>query len=276
MRFAVINDVQGNVSALRAVVAAIDEAAPPVERVVALGDLVGRGPHPNEVLEFLRERGIDSVRGNYDDAVAGNRADSGMDFPDPATEEADAQALGWTREVLTPENLLHLQNLPRDIRLFPGFGGVRVQRNTGDETVNEYRRNYFLRALFGGLVRQTRSLTKRVLLVHGSPRALNEFLREDTANTILQAVMRDASADVVITGHAGSSYHRTVGDVTFVGVGSVSGPRTPVGVAEYAIINVGETVETEFRRVEYDADQHLASLREASLPPSADFTPRPA
>jgi predicted phosphodiesterase len=124
---------------------------------------------------------------------------------------------------------------------------VAIKRNEQDERANEYRRTFVLRAIMGGAFRAPVSSTKRVLVVHGSTRALNEFVRGDTAHSILAVLARDIQADVLVTGHAASSFRRDAHGVTFVGVGPVDGP----GVAEFAIVNVGS----------------IEALRASGLPP---------
>jgi predicted phosphodiesterase len=265
VRFAVFANVQGNLVALRAVLDAIDGQRRAVDRIICAGDLVGLGPSPNEVLDSLREREVAAVRGNYDDALATRREDSGTDFPSPGAEQADARALSWTRQLLSPENLQYLEELPRDLRLTPGPSGTRVEKNQADEAASEYKRTFFVRALFGGAFRTPVSTSKRVLIVHGSTRALNEFVREDTANSILEAIARDTQADVLVSGHAGVSFRRDAFGISFIGAGSVSGPYASPGVAEFGIVNTGDQVEVEFERVTYDPSEEARLLAESGL-----------
>lgn len=251
MRFAVISDIHGNLSALEATLAAIDAVRPQVESVVCAGDVVGVGRQPNEVVELLRSRNIDSVRGNYDEAIVLGRSESGRDFASADAEAADADALERTRRLLTQENLAYLTGLPRDLTLSPAVGGVQVKADAGDERTNEYRKTFIMRALFGGLARQPVSTTRRIRVMHGSPRALNEIIRGDTANSILQAIARDAQADLLITGHAGVPFRRDVHEMTFIGVGQVSPSFDGPGVAEFAVIQVGQGIDVDFGRAEY-------------------------
>jgi hypothetical protein len=213
------------------------------------------------VLDLFRERQIEPVLGNYDEAIAHGRDSSGTDFPDLAGEEVDAAALAWTRRTLTPENLAYLQQVPRDLRLSRAPGGVRVDRNTGDQASKEYRRMWLSRTLFGGLARPPRMPGRRILVVHGSPRALNEFVRADTAGSILSAIADNAQADVMISGHAGEAFQRESNGMTFIGVGRVSG-----ATAQYAIVNFAEKVESEFGEVEYDRAAHARAVYESGLP----------
>lgn len=262
MRIAVISDPRGNLIALRAVLSAIDQAEGRLDGIVCAGDVVGLGPNPNEVIETLIERDIESVLGNYDDAVAFERLGSGRDFPDTRSEDVDNAAVEWTRKTLTPANLTYLQQLPRDIRVSPGGTGVSIKRNEQDERAGEYRRTFFLRALMGGAFRPPVSASKRVLVAHGSTRALNEFVRADTAHSILGVLARDMQADVLITGHAATSFRRDAHGATFIGVGPVDGP----GTAEYALVNVASDVEVTFDRARFDLAAHIDALRASGLP----------
>jgi predicted phosphodiesterase len=262
VRFAVISNINANLAALEAVLRAIDAQQLPVDRVLSAGDIVGRGPRPNEVVEVLRERGIEAVLGNYDDAVAFDRLSSGRDFPDARSQQEDDAAIAWTRNALTEENLDYLRHLPRDVRLLPGAGGTAVRRNEHDERTSEYRRTFFWRAMLGGAFRMPASATKRVLLVHGSTRALNEIIRPDTAGSILASLAREAQSDVLIFGHAGLGFRRDAHDVTFIGVGPVDGP----GSAEYALIDVSREVSVAFDAAEYDTRGYVEDLRRSGLP----------
>jgi predicted phosphodiesterase len=268
MRVAILSEIQGNLAALEAVLASVDELDPSPQRIISAGDVVGRGPHPNEVISLLREREIESVKGNYDDAVANARMGSGADFALARDAETDQLALTWTREILTAENLEFLQILPHDIRLSPSPGGVKVVKNEEDQRVAEYRRSFFMRALFGGFARTPPRVGRRTLVLHGSPRALNEFVREDTANSMLQAIAKDAHADVVISGHSGTCFQKSEGLMIFIGVGSVGNPRGVPGLAEYAVIDWGTEVLTIPVQVPYDAGLHLSAMRTCGLPPS--------
>ena len=64
MRIAIVADIHGNWRALQAVLADID--AHGVEEIYSLGDNIGYGPEPEEVVQALRERGVVSVMGNHE------------------------------------------------------------------------------------------------------------------------------------------------------------------------------------------------------------------
>jgi len=102
VRILVLSDIHGNLDALEACLG----AAGPYDTVVNLGDIVGYGASPNEVIERSRSLGKCFVRGNHDRATCGL-----MDLKD-FNPIAGLAAL-WTRDQLTPENLEWLRSLPQ-------------------------------------------------------------------------------------------------------------------------------------------------------------------
>jgi predicted phosphodiesterase len=102
MRALLISDIHANIDALEAVL----EAAPAHDVVWNLGDVVGYGAAPNEVIDRVQELGKTFVRGNHDRACSGQL--SLEDFNPIAS-----RAARWTREVLTPAHIDWLQHLAR-------------------------------------------------------------------------------------------------------------------------------------------------------------------
>lgn len=102
MRILILSDIHSNLEALEACLA----ATPPHDLVVNLGDVVGYGANPNEVIDRVRALGKIFVRGNHDKASAGL-----MDLRD--FNPIAGMAALWTRDQLTPENLDWLRALPQ-------------------------------------------------------------------------------------------------------------------------------------------------------------------
>ena len=75
---AVITDIHANLPALEASLARIRELG--IERIYCGGDLVGYGPHPNEVCALIEEREIPTIYGNYDHAIARDLDDCGCAY----------------------------------------------------------------------------------------------------------------------------------------------------------------------------------------------------
>ena len=127
MRVLLLSDIHSNLEALEACLA----AAPPHDLVVNLGDVVGYGASPNEVIAQVRSLGNTFVRGNHDKAASG-----GMELRD-FNPIAGLAAL-WTRDQLLPEHLKWLQALPQgpiQVSELPGVQFVHGSPVDEDEYV---------------------------------------------------------------------------------------------------------------------------------------------
>ena len=124
MRYALVSDIHANLEALTAVLKTID--AERVDKIVSLGDLVGYYTNPNECLEIIRGRAIESVAGNHD------RAASGLKEPTWFSDSAK-RGIVWTREHLTAESTQFLATLPLvkliDERFLIVHGALHPQPN---------------------------------------------------------------------------------------------------------------------------------------------------
>ncbi len=189
-RIALFSDVHGNLVALDAVLADIEAAG--VHEVYCLGDLVGYGPDPAGVVERLRSLAIPTIRGNYDDGIGNRRGECGCYY---VTEQAKADgeaSFAFTDAALDDADHDWLAALPDDIRF--EHDGVRV------------------------------------LLAHGSPRKINEYLLLDREDKQLARLADQAEADVVCIGHVHIPYHRNLTAVDgrcvhYVSSGSVGKPK---------------------------------------------------
>jgi diadenosine tetraphosphatase ApaH/serine/threonine PP2A family protein phosphatase len=106
MRVAILSDIHANLPALDTVLAALGE----VDAVWQLGDVVGYGPHPDEVVARLREIGATGVRGNHDVAALGTL---GVEWFNPAAR----RAVEWTARRISPETRAWLEGLPERLEL---------------------------------------------------------------------------------------------------------------------------------------------------------------
>ena len=126
---AIISDIHGNLPALEATLGDIRRRG--IGHIVCLGDLVGKGPHSDVVVDVCAETCETVVRGNWDDALA--------------TATLDTPTIQWHRNRLGPARLDYLRSLPnvvdltisgRQVRLFHASQrGVhfRVRRTDPDE-----------------------------------------------------------------------------------------------------------------------------------------------
>jgi predicted phosphodiesterase len=102
MRALILSDIHANLEALNAV---LEAAAGSYDTVWNLGDLVGYGASPNQVIDMVRPLAALNVRGNHD------RVGSGLTSALGFNPIARAAAL-WTQEELTPDNLAWLRAVP--------------------------------------------------------------------------------------------------------------------------------------------------------------------
>jgi predicted phosphodiesterase len=120
MRFGVISDVHGNLSALEAALAELRRAG--VDQVLCAGDLVGYGPLPNECVATIAESGALVVAGNHDLAAAGRL--------DPHGSPMARSTMEWTREVLADDARDYLYGLPTQLSV--GGDVVMAHGSLGD------------------------------------------------------------------------------------------------------------------------------------------------
>lgn len=225
MRLAIFSDIHGNLQALDAVLADIQRQTS--DAVYCLGDLVGYGAFPNEVTERIQRERISTVMGNYDDGVGYDRDDCGCAYREEDERARGQRSLEWTRVQTTTENKAFLRSLHSQIR-FDADG-------------------------------------RRVLLVHGSPRKLNEYLFEDRPLSSFERLAASSDADVIVFGHTHKPYTKLVNDVLFVNVGSVGKPKDGNWRACYARIDPA-TSDVRFVRVEYDVLRAMQAIRKTDLP----------
>lgn len=227
--FAVFSDVHGNLPALEAILADIEARA--TAATLCLGDLVGYGPSPNEVALLVRERGIPTLMGNYDQGIGFETGDCGCVYKTDEQRAEGAVSLEWTRDVVTPEVKVHLRTLE----------------------------DHF--------VLQTRS--GEILAVHGSPRRINEYLFEDRPASAMERMAREYPYPAILFGHTHLPYARQVGETTFVNVGSAGRPKDGDWRVCYAIVDPARLGDggafVEFVRVAYDYERLLADLARTPL-----------
>jgi predicted phosphodiesterase len=109
MKFAILSDIHGNLEAFLAVLEDLRQF--PVDRVFCLGDLIGYGPDPEEVVKIVIKRGIPSVMGNHELGLADPNY---LSWFNPSAR----QSLLVTQKLLSQETLEYLSRLPRVMSFF--------------------------------------------------------------------------------------------------------------------------------------------------------------
>ena len=246
MRLALFSDIHANKPALDAVLDSIDAHRP--DHLYCLGDLVGYAPWPNEVVETIRRRTIPTIAGNYDEGVGNNSDDCGCAYRTEIDQKRGDQSIAYTNEIIDEEHRRWLRTLPRHIRLQLGAD-----------------------ADFS------------VLMVHGSPRKINEYLYEDRNESSLCRMMARADADVMLFGHTHKPYHKVLteeddDDSTrfrhAINVGSVGKPKDGDPRGCWVLLTIDEnaepgdehSIDVNFVRVSYDVEQAARGVEESPLP----------
>jgi putative phosphoesterase len=226
-RVAVITDVHGNLPALEAALARIEALG--IEEVYCGGDLVGYGPHPNEVCALLEERGIPTIYGNYDYAIARDLEDCGCAYVTQHDRELGQRSIEWTLQHTDARSKAFMRELPFDLRFTVGAHDVH--------------------------------------LVHGSPRKVNEYLFEDKPARLYERLAAAEDADVLVFGHTHKPWVNEFGGVLFVNCGSVGKPKDGDARGAFAVLeDAGDRVAVTIERVAYDAESVAQEVRAAGLP----------
>jgi putative phosphoesterase len=223
MRIALISDIHANLQALEAVWDDVQAQTP--DETYCLGDLVGYGANPNEVTQFIRDKDVPTIMGNYDNGVGHDLDSCGCAYTDKRLERLGELSIWWSRGHTTEENKQFLRELPKELRL-------------SDEGMN-------------------------LLLVHGSPRSLHEYLPEQRPTVTFERIAKVAECDIMLFGHTHIPYKKRVAETLFVNTGSVGRPKDGDPRAGYVILDNGAV---EFRRVDYDMQSAAQAIRESDLP----------
>ena len=225
MRIAIFSDVHANLPALEAVLEDIDGAN--VDARYALGDLVGYAPWPNEVLERLQAEGFPIVMGNYDDGTGFDRDECGCAYVKERDRAEGDAGFAWTKAQVTGAKKAWLRTLHPQVR-FEADG-------------------------------------KRYLLVHGSPRRINQYLYEDKPDETFARIGAGADADVIVCGHTHKAYDKTVERWRFINVGSAGKPKDGDPRGCWALLDTA-TGGVEFRRTPYDVERAAQAIEATELP----------
>ncbi|UCF61372.1 MAG: metallophosphoesterase family protein, partial [Anaerolineaceae bacterium] len=105
-----------------------------------------------------------------------------------------------------------------------------------------------------------------ILLVHGSPRKINEYLYEDRPKASFQRIAKLAGTDVLLFGHTHFPYKKTTSNTLFVNTGSVGKSKDGDPRGSYVILKTGRRTNVEIRRVRYDVKAAADAIRESNLP----------
>ena len=229
-RLALFGGIYNNYLALEA---AIDNARRRgADGLYCLGDMGAFGPHPDRVYPLLRENGVECIQGNYDNSLAGGLADCQCGYTDPRDNHFARISYNYTFRNTSAENKAWLGTLPEVLRL-------EVKG-------------------------------RRVLLCHGSPRRMNEFLWESTSpDAFLQYLLDQSNADIICVTHSGIKWRRELPATRhFINVGVLGRPEND-GTTNvwYTLLTInGADVKAEFIPVSYPFEKLAREMQAENLP----------
>lgn len=278
-RVAIFSDVHSNYLALQAVLQDIELKK--VDAVVCAGDLVGYGPAPNEVIGLIREKGIKTVSGNYDDAIANFRPVCGCDYISARAQEVGEYSIRFTKEVLKEENLQFLLSLPPHVYLKIAGNCLEFVEPAMSEGIYPLEhpmqawlapdsseiRNYREQARSFVPCHKPESGEWLINVFHGSPRRLNEYLRSTSVLEEFEEASKLSPGNVCVYGHTHEAYHKLINGVHFINAGSAGKPKHGNPNVNYVILELGERVVAEFREVAYDFEKTAAEMEGLGHPP---------
>lgn len=231
-KIAVFGGIYNNSYALEALLE--DAEARGAEAVYCLGDFGGFGPHPNRIWPLLEEGAVRSIQGNYEQSLASGAEDCNCGYADPRDNHFAEISYGYTARSSSDAFKAYMGSHPLRRRVHVG--------------------------------------RRELLLVHGSPRRVNEFLFESTTPApFLEVLLDQESADAVLCTHTGLHWHRHLpSGRDAVNVGVIGRPandgRTEVWYSMVEDRGDDPPLGVEHLPLRYDHQSLAADMRTEDLP----------
>jgi putative phosphoesterase len=238
VRVAVVSDIHGNLPALQAVLADLDQHGP-FDAIIGGGDYVFGGAFPQRCVDLVRERGLACVKGNTDEWViesftAGRMMAKGY-APGEAHSGIQLAVDDWVAKHLDPAAARFIAETPIDWRITGPSG-------------------------------------KRFVFVHATPWSTHPAVQPDAPESMLTKMLDEGQADTLVYGHIHKAYIRQVGERTVACCGAVGIPLDGDERPCYLIAtDEGSGWQLEHQRVGYNRDAYLSELARSGMPSSAVF-----
>ena len=184
-----------------------------------------------DAIKIMIERGIAGIQGNYEESLSSGATDCNCGYTDPRDNHFAQISYNYTAENTSDQYKRWMGALPKLLRL----------------EVNG----------------------RSVLLSHGSPRKINEFLwRSTSPDPFLRRMCDDYRADIIACTHSGIHWHKELEDGRHViNAGVIGRPANDGGTnVWYTMLSIGESVGVEFIPIEYDHDALAREMRAERLP----------
>jgi putative phosphoesterase len=226
VKIALVGDIHSNIHAVKAVLLQAKKHG--AECVWDLGDMLGFGAFPDEVVGLLRKKGALGIAGNFDTKI--------MKFPKKASawqHEKDPDKfvmLKFSYEKLSSSNRKYVKGLPAK--------------------------------------KELEIAGRKILLVHASPESDREHLGPDTPEERLLEIAAKSGSDIIICGHSHRPFVRKAGNTVFINPGTVGLPDDGDPRASFAMLEISSKngVKVHHYRVDYDVRAAAGAVAGKGLP----------
>ncbi|HEY1061034.1 MAG TPA: metallophosphoesterase family protein [Daejeonella sp.] len=180
---------------------------------------------------------INEIRKRGIATLVGNHDLKVKALPQISKEELASTGKDYAYHIIEPDNRAYLQNLPSHIKLEFKLNGKQFN----------------------------------ILMVHGSPRSVVEYVLENTDSAYVEELMNEADANVLCVGHSHKPYHRIISkDKQVINIGSVGKPKDGNAQGCYAMLSLDDSavnpLRVEFIRFDYDIEKAAKGIEESPLP----------
>ena len=230
-----MSDIHANWEALEAV---LNRAAGEYDKIVCCGDLVGYGPDPNAIVEWVRNNVTLVIRGNHDKAAVGLE---NLEWFNPVARTAAI----WTQSELTPENGEYVRQLAKGPLAVDNYQIAHGSPLDEDEYL-----------IGGAEVAQVFEYLDRNLTFFGHTHVQGGFAVTRGRGCVLRGPALDEESAGLDLDPDGAY---------LINPGAIGQPRDLDPRAAYVLYDP-ESCGVEYHREEYDIARVQAKIRRAGLP----------
>lgn len=259
-RIAVISDIHGNFEAFEAVLGDIDNQKN-ISRIYSLGDNVGYGPSPVQVLEKLEERGIRSIIGNHEAALMDI-----LNFEEVFSSETAIKATYWTIDELKKHNV-DLEESPFFKKA--GFAMMPSRLPHVAMTHSTLSKPELFEYVVGPEIAETRKVAVREFHYMRKKTMPLVFFGHSHEPLIVKSDYGVGTIEIAIPNFKKSkrsyTFYPPKEEMWMVNVGSVGQPRDGDPRACYLVYDTKRKI-ISYYRIEYDYEETAGKIIKAGLP----------